>query len=293
MRTLLLLLSLHAACDRPTESSEDPSPASGEATTEAAPRAEAERETPAREAPPPRVPPPELREWGTILEAHATEGGRFRYEALRANEGHLAALEATVAAIGEARDQGWEKEEALAFYVNAYNALTVAAVLEAWPTESVMRVEGFFDTRTHRVAGEPMTLNALEREILRSERFAEPRVHFLVSCASKSCPPLDAEAFTAANVDAKMAAAARAFVKATTTLSPHVVRVSRIFEWFATDFGGLEGVRAFVAAQLDDEAAAAHVMSARTTLGYHDYDWALNAHAEPSGESGSPPDDDG
>ncbi len=293
MRTLLLLLTLHAACDRPSES-DDPEPTGGEATTDSPSEgAESSDEpTEARAAPAPRIPPPSLDDWGTIVSTYATEDGGFRYEGLLANEAHVAALAGTVAAIGEAQDQGWEQAEALAFYVNAYNALTVAAVLEAWPTESVMRVEGFFDTATHQVAGEAMTLNALENDILRSDRFGEPRIHFIVNCASQSCPPLDRELYTAENLEAKLALAARSYVRATTEVTSHTAKVSRLFEWFAVDFGGAEGVRAFVADQLEG-AAAEHVRSERTTIGYQDYDWALNGRAEPDAADESRPEGEG
>lgn len=284
MRTLLLLLTLHAACDRPA-ADDEPEPTTGETVAEstATSRGGEAGESDDDEAPEPepeRVPPPALEGWATIVGTYVTDDGGFRYEGLRANEAHVAALEATVSAIGEAQDQGWEKPEALAFYVNAYNALTVAAVLEHWPIESVMRVEGFFDTLTHQVAGETMTLNALENDILRSERFGEPRIHFVVNCASKSCPPLAAEPYSAENIDGRMAAASQSYVRATTELSSHKVEVSRLFEWFGEDFGGADGVRAFVADQLEGEAAE-HVRNERTEIGYRDYDWALNARAEP------------
>ena len=282
MRTLLVLLSLHAACDRPSEGSE-PRPAGGEATSETEEtRAEGDAPDPDRThaARPPRIAPPDLSDWGTLLATYVAEDGGFRYQALMANEDHLAALERAVVAIGGAQDQGWESTEALTFYVNAYNALTVAAVLEAWPTRSVMQVEGFFDTVTHRVAGGSMTLNELENDILRSDRFDEPRIHFLVNCASKGCPPLSRELYTPDGIDTTMALAARRYVRATTELGSHRVKISRLFEWFAEDFGGAEGVRRFVADQLEGEAAE-HVRNERTTLGYRDYDWSLNAVAEP------------
>lgn len=283
MRTLLVLLTLHAACDRPAAS--EPEPSSGETNEPAEATSEGSDDGASRAAPAParRVPPPALSEWGTIVATYVTGDGGFRYEALRANEAHLAALERTATAIGGAEDQGWETPEALAFYVNAYNALTVAAVLEAWPIESVMRVDGFFDTATHTVAGESMTLNALENDILRSDRFGEPRIHFVVNCASKSCPPLDREPYTAENIEAKLALATRSYVRATTELTSHTAKVSRLFEWFAEDFGGADGVRTFVADQLEGDAAE-HVRSSRTTIGYQDYDWALNARAEPEAE---------
>jgi hypothetical protein len=280
MRILLCLLTLHAACDGPTEPTETEETTAGETATESGPEAGDEAAPRGGLAAEP-TPPPSTEPWATIVSSYVTEDGGFRYAALAESEPHREALARYVEAIGAATDEGWSDAEALAFYVNAYNALTVAAVLEAWPIESVMRVEGFFDTKTHQVAGEAMTLNGLENDIIRSERFADPRIHFVVNCASKSCPPLAAEPYTAENVEAMMAAASQAYVRATTELTSRKVKVSRLFEWFAEDFGGASGVRAFVADQLEDEAAA-HVRNERTELGYRDYDWALNDRPEPA-----------
>ncbi|MAQ13428.1 MAG: hypothetical protein CMN30_01315 [Sandaracinus sp.] len=278
MRTFLCLLALHAACDGPSEPVE-PEATSGETPATEAAAAAGTREAPAsRGAAPVATHPPDPADWETLVSTYVTDEG-FRYEALKANEADRAALARYVDQVGAAEDTDWEKNEALAFYVNAYNALTVTAVLERWPIEGVMRVPGFFDSIEHQVAGETRTLNALENDVIRSERFAEPRIHFVVNCASKSCPPLGTHAYTAANIEGALATAAEDYVRATTEVSGRRVKVSRLFEWFANDFGGTEGVRTFVADRLEGEDAET-VRNERTDIGFHDYDWAINAVAE-------------
>ncbi|MBX3250388.1 MAG: DUF547 domain-containing protein [Myxococcales bacterium] len=218
--------------------------------------------------------PPDAGPWDELVRTYRTSDGGFRYAALRSSAEHRARLDAYVRAVGEARDEGWSRDEALAFYVNAYNALTVKAVLDAWPLESVMRVEGFFDRRTHRVAGRARTLNQLENDVIRGARFAEPRIHFVVNCASAGCPPLPPRALTAANLEETLERSTRAFVRRTTRLRGGTLHVSQIFEWYAADFERFGGVRAFVVRQLEEPMASAARAAA---LAYVPYDWALNA----------------
>lgn len=219
--------------------------------------------------------PVDVGAWQTLLSAHATDDGGFRYAALRESREHRALLERYAHEIGDAQPAGWSRDAQLAFYVNAYNALTVKAVVDRWPIDSVMRVPGFFDRVRHRVAGRDLTLNQLENEVLRSDRFGEPRVHFAINCASRSCPPLSRRAYRATNLEAQLARQTRAFVRSTTRRRGDAVSISRVFEWYAEDFGGDAGVRAFVAGQLDGALAAA-VRDPDTPLRHARYDWALN-----------------
>ncbi len=177
---------------------------------------------------------------------------------------------------GVAHD-GWTRDARLAFYLNAYNLLVVHAVVARDPIASVMAVEGFFDRARHRVAGAERTLNELENDVIRGG-FREPRIHFALNCASESCPPLARAPYAAATLDATLERQTRAFVRASTRLDRAAGRVvvSRLFEWYADDFGGPDGVRRFVAARLDPDDAA-FVRDAAHPLAHAEYDWALNA----------------
>lgn len=217
-------------------------------------------------------------EWGRLLSAYATDDGGFRYEALRGDEASVARLRAVVAAIAAASPDGWSREQRLAFFINAYNALTVHSVLELWPVTSVMQEEGFFRERRHRVAGREVTLDQLENEIIRGEEFAEPRIHFAVNCASVGCPPLAREPYTAEHLEQQLAASTRAYLRASTRRSEDgsTVTISKLFEWFEGDFAARGGVRAFIARHLEEGDLAAAVRNESTTLVHAEYDWALN-----------------
>lgn len=216
-----------------------------------------------------------LQAWGAILRTYRTADGGFRYAALAANPADRARLATFVEQVGAADTTGWERDVELAFLVNAYNALTVAAVVELWPIDSVLSVPGFFDARTHRVAGADMTLNQLENDRIRA-RFAEPRIHFVVNCASAGCPWLPPEPVTADNLATLLDRQTREFLDRTVRIDDGTAWVSQIFEWFAGDFEAAGGVRAFLAAHLDEERAV-FVLDHAHTISFTPYDWAVNA----------------
>ena len=215
--------------------------------------------------------------WQSLLDAYVTEDGGVRYEALRSNAEHVAELDHLVEQIGAADVGSASRDERLAFYINAYNILTMHTVLARWPINSVMQPPGFFDQVTHRIAGEERTLNGFEGEVIRGQEFSDPRIHFAVNCASAGCPPLSRQAFTAENLESRLSALADSFVRATSRIDREGgrVQVTQLFEWYADDFGGADGVRTFVADHLEGEDAV-FVRETSTAVTHFDYDWALN-----------------
>jgi len=278
---IVVLVALALGCSEPAADTARNESTAGEQTpSEPEPEAEPESEATQPEAraaaPEPHevAGPPSTEGWAAILEAYVTDDGGFRYEALRSNSEHVAALDAYVAAIAAANPEPWSMDARLAFYINAYNALTIHSVLELWPVTSVMQEDGFFEEREHEVAGETLTLNGLENEVIR-EGFSEPRIHFAVNCASKGCPPLHGEPFTAENLESNLETLTTEFVRSTTRIRGRRVQVSQLFEWFEGDFEEAGGVRAFLARYLEGEAKAA-VENERTRITHFEYDWDLN-----------------
>lgn len=189
--------------------------------------------------------------------------------------------------------------ERLAFWINVYNALTIDAVAAFGVHGSIRDVPGFFRRAAYRIGGERFSLEEIEHGILRGNRpplprlappFAvddprralcilppDPRVHFALHCATRSCPPL--RAYTPAQIAAELEAAAAAFVQGDIAVEGERVAVSSIFSTYAEDFGGPEGVADWICRCLDDPAGAERVRQAfaRGTVVYEAYDWALNA----------------
>lgn len=214
--------------------------------------------------------------WDSILRTFVTADGGFRYKALAADEASMAKLSAFTAQVAATDASKFTREEALAFYINAYNATTIAEVLKLWPVTNVLEENGFFDKTKHTVAGESVTLNELETKRIR-EAFKEPRIHFLVNCASASCPVLVGEAITAANLETLLARQATEYVTRTTLFKGKKgIEISSIFDWYKDDFGGAEGVRAFIAAHVAPEQREV-VANPATKIGFFNYDWKTNA----------------
>lgn len=133
-----------------------------------------------------------------------------------------------------------------AFWINAYNALAIYAVLERIPGNaflanvfSVQLIPGFFDKITYAVAGESLTLNDIETRKLR-EVFHDPRIHFALVCASRSCPKIQNTAFDSGGLDEALERAAEIFIQDETRnkldRKNNMLYLSEIFKWYGTDF---------------------------------------------------------
>ena len=140
----------------------------------------------------------------------------------------------------------------LAYWINAYNASVISLVLAYYPIASVTDVRapfplrfllprpaGFFVFQRVELGGVAMSLYHLETGLVR-ERFADPRIHFALNCASAGCPRLPAEAFTPDALEAQLERETRRFLG-----EPRNVRVngdtqtlhlSAIFDWYDDDF---------------------------------------------------------
>lgn len=214
--------------------------------------------------------------WDSLLRTFVTADGGFRYKALAADAEAMAKLNAFTAQVATTDASKFTREEALAFYINAYNATTIAEVLKLWPVTSVLKKDGFFDKTKHTIAGESLTLNELEKTKIR-DPFKEPRIHFLVNCASASCPFIVGEAITPANLEALLERQATEYVSRTTVFKAKKgIEISSIFDWYKDDFGGAEGVRAFIAAHVAPEQREL-VANPATKIGFFNYDWKTNA----------------
>ena len=153
--------------------------------------------------------------WDRVLKKYATETGRVDYAALKADSADLDRYVAEIAARSPISDPNDfpTRDSQLAYWINAYNALVMKAVVENWPTKSVRnlgKLYSFFWGRKFVAGGKEYTLNNIE-DILRS-KLAEPRIHFAIVCASNSCPRLQREAYTPQNTERLLDEAAHFYV---------------------------------------------------------------------------------
>jgi hypothetical protein len=161
-----------------------------------------------------------------------------------------------------------------AFYINAYNLLVIYEVARRYPLKSVMDVSGFFDETKHQLAGEEMTLNALEKDKL-IKPYGDARVHFALACAAKGCPQLADYAYLPEKLDVQLGERTRIALN-----YPYFIRVndkqkkaevSKIFQWYEKDFTAKHSsVLAFINSYRQKKISASYA------LDYYEYDWSLN-----------------
>ena len=225
----------------------------------------------------------DLEAWGQVLQRFR-HGDGLDYAALAAERQDL---DAFLAGLDPARPAGWSAAEQKAFWINAYNAVTVRHVLERHPgLRSVRDVDGFFDELRFPVAGERLTLDEIEG---RARALGDARVHFAVVCASRSCPTLRPEPYRGDAVEDQLAEDTRRFLADRAKglrfdRAENVLWLSSIFKWYAGDFTGGSTIVAFFARggvvewilpHLPPDLAA-EIRRAEPSVRYIDYDWALN-----------------
>ena len=192
-------------------------------------------------------------------------------------------LEDYLAALSRAPVTGMARGAQLAFWINLYNALTVDLVVDHFPVNSVRDIKpgflavGPWNMAVVEVEGRELTLNDIEHRILRP-LWRDVRIHYVLNCAAAGCPNLAREAFTAANVERLLDAAARAFVNSSRGVAfdrRGRLVVSKIYSWFREDFGGsaagvLDHLRHYA-----EPALLKRLADARRIHKYR-YDWSLN-----------------
>ena len=172
-------------------------------------------------------------------------------------------------------------DEQLAFYINAYNAWTIKLVLSGYPgIHSIKDLGSFWSSPWKKeivhVDGKVLSLDDIEHGIIRP-KFKDPRIHFAVNCASKSCPPLSSEPYEGKIINQQLDAAARAFINdpKRNRLEGNTLYVSKIFDWYGEDFkGGI--VNFFLKYAEGDLKRGLEANKNQIKIRYLDYDWSLN-----------------
>jgi hypothetical protein len=194
-------------------------------------------------------------------------------------DGYLAHLSAAAFTRQSGRDAQ------LAFWINAYNAVTVKGILREYPTSSIRnhtaKLVGYNIWKDLQlpVEGKRYSLDQIEHEILR--KMGEPRIHFAIVCASIGCPRLLNEAYTAHKLEEQLTANAQAFFADPTKFQHDAARrtiaVSPILKWFAGDFGASQADQLRqIAPYLPNVSARQLAQSGQARVRYLDYDWGLN-----------------
>jgi hypothetical protein len=247
--------------------------------------------------------------YDALLKEH-TEDGLVDYSAIKKDMSGLEAYLKTLTDSSAAHYRTWDRETKMAFWINAYNAVTIYAIVINYPIEaggfvskrrfpesSIQQIKDVWDTEYIELAGKPVTLDEIEHEILRKE-FGDPRIHFALVCASVGCPLLSKDAYVGENLDEQLEQDAVRFVndydKARVNITRGRLYVSEIFDWYAEDFAledeeipewleaykkKTRGFVSFIAARVDGQTRKA-IEARGLKVSYLDYDWSLNELVE-------------
>ena len=218
-----------------------------------------------------------------ILKTYVDSQGRVDYNGIAGD----AAFGEYMTSLETAKADSLSRDGQLAFWINAYNAVTIDKVIKWKPKKSVREtfVPGvwtgtkFFTTRQHTEAGQRLSQDDIEHEIL-CKRFKDPRIHFAIICASSGCPPLPQVAYPAENVQSRLEEETRKYLNSDRGLQidyvENTMMLSKLFDWFAGDFESKSGsVTNIIKPYLDKKAMA--FLDRMPKMSYIPYNWALKA----------------
>jgi len=225
------------------------------------------------------------RVWGMFLDRYLVAGqdGQatlLRYARVSADDRKL--LKRYLDSLSRVPVSGLNRAEQKAYWINLYNALTVATVLHNYPIESIRSIKsgwfkpGPWDLSLIRVEGVELSLNDIEHRILRPI-WQDERVHYAVNCASIGCPNLQPEAFTGVNTERLLGLAANEYVNSSRGVhfSAAGLVVSSLYDWYLVDFGGSETGLISHLLKYAGKDLAERLKHFNGKLTYA-YDWSLN-----------------
>ena len=238
-----------------------------------------------------------------VLQRFVDEQGRVDYAALQDAAADLERYYLLIATYSpDSHPELFSTDQSrMAYWINAYNAAVIKAVLTHYPIASVLDVKpprlffflpeqsGFFLFQRMIFGGSAMSLYYLENMVIR-KRFVEPRIHFALNCASQSCPRLPKRAFTAEHLDEELEREARKFIGEARNFridhEQQAIFLSEIFKWYERDFTEWYQDRfphreatllAYVALYLPPEQAARMETHASDyEIRFTPYNWRLN-----------------
>lgn len=182
--------------------------------------------------------------YDTVLDTYVRDGLVY-YRALKSDrrklDGFVSALATATPPDSAAR------EEQMAFWLNAYNALVLRSVIDQYPIafrskeyppHSIRQIPGVFERTPHRVAGRTLTLDQIEQTVLTT--FAEPRLFLALGRGAVGSGRLRSEPYAAADLERQLAEIAAECVHRSTCIDldrgANAVRASSVFSWRERDF---------------------------------------------------------
>ena len=176
-----------------------------------------------------------------------------------------------VSEIANTKLNSLDRDSKLSYLINAYNLLVISQVVEYYPIASVQETGAFFEQNNVTVGGKKTSLNKFEKEEILPA--GDGRLHFVLVCGALGCPPITNFAYTPNKLEQQLECQTKQALNdpAFLTLNNNVAQISKIFEWYATDFGSNKQARINFINKYSNKR-----LPSNTKFKYVDYDWALN-----------------
>ena len=230
---------------------------------------------------------PDYSAWNALLAKYYDPAKGMDYRGLKAHD--AATLENLRQSLGRVNVAALTPKQQLAYWINVYNVNSVATVIDGYPVESIrdlstdpiVRLNVFKKERIPFGAAK-LSLDQVENEKIRNG-FHDPRIHFAINCAAKSCPPIRTEAYVGEKLDAQLDDQVRHFLSGPLGArfekdgDTVVIHVTKIMDWFGDDFKNWAGGRApFIRKYVSADKVAIMAPAKDFDFKFDDYDWALN-----------------
>lgn len=232
--------------------------------------------------------PPDYKVWGELLSKYYDPAKGMNYKAFKAQDKKT--LDDLRRQMAAADVPTLSRMDQLAYWINLYNISVVAIVVDGYPVESIrdlstdpiIRLNIFKKDLVDTKRGK-LSLNDIENEKIR-EGFKDPRIHFAINCAAKSCPPIRPESYEGSRLSQQLDDQARKFLNGPNGVRVEkkgvsvVIHTTKVMDWFAEDFdkwGG--GQVAFIIRYVSsDKRKEIESAGNQVSLKFDDYDWKLN-----------------
>jgi len=218
--------------------------------------------------------------WNTLLKKHVSKQGKVNYKGFISDSMQLNKYLKTICE-NKPNEKSWSANEQKAYWINAYNAFTIKLITQYYPIKSINDIgskikiasgKTVWDIKFIKIGTNNFSLNDIEHTQLR-KTFGDARFHFVLVCASKSCPILLNEAYTSQKIENQLDEQAKVFLgdKLRNDISPDKPKISKIFDWYNMDFK-LNNTSIF---DYINKYSTTKIKS-NATVTYLDYSWDLN-----------------
>jgi len=234
------------------------------------------------------VNPPDYKLWGDLLAKYYDPAKGMNYKALKANDKKT--LDELRRQMAQVDPQALSKNDQLAYWINLYNISVVNVVVKKYPVASIRDISTDFIAHLNvfkkdyvQTKKGPISLNDIENEKIRNH-FMEPRIHFAINCAARSCPPIRTTPYVGEQISNQLDDQVRLFLNGPNGVHMSksggelVLHTTKIMDWFADDFekwsvGRVKFIAHYVT---PDKRRQIEAAGNQVTLKFDDYDWKLN-----------------